>query len=41
MVERNAWCGPCWVVVQIENFTISETKFGITLDGNVNDVGIK
>jgi hypothetical protein len=41
MVERNARCGPCWDVVQIENFTISETKFGITLDGNVNDVGIK
>ncbi|MEH7503029.1 hypothetical protein V7152_13655 [Neobacillus drentensis] len=32
-LERNVWCGNCCDVVQIENYTISETKFGITLDG--------
>jgi hypothetical protein len=40
-LERNVWCGHCCDVIQFENFTIGERKFGITLDGNVNDVGIK
>lgn len=40
-LERNVWCGNCCDVVQIENYTISETKFGITLDGECRRCGNK
>ncbi|WP_256358540.1 hypothetical protein [Bacillus sp. sid0103] len=40
-LERNVWCGICCDAIQIENYTISETKFGITLDGECSRCGNK
>ena len=32
-LERNVWCSSCSDVVQIQNYQIKETDFGIVLQG--------
>ncbi|MCM3567615.1 RQC-minor-1 family DNA-binding protein [Neobacillus mesonae] len=38
-LERNVWCGNCLDVVQIEKYTIQETKYGIVLHGTCKTCG--
>ncbi|WP_312097642.1 hypothetical protein [Niallia sp.] len=38
-LERNVWCSSCIDVVQIENYLIEETKFGIVLQGTCKQCG--
>ncbi|WP_066399196.1 RQC domain-containing protein [Neobacillus mesonae] len=38
-LERNVWCSNCCDVVQIENYTVKESKYGIVLHGTCKTCG--
>jgi hypothetical protein len=40
-LERNVWCGSCRDAVQIEKYTVEESKGGIVLQGSCKECGNK